>query len=149
MGQQQLLLLVLGVIIVGVAIVAGIGMFNASAEEAAKDEGVNQLMAIAANAQQWFKKPVAMGGGGGTFTNFVIPEKMQVTSNFGDATYAADGSITVNTQGYAITTPGNDNNIVFTATPTAGLGYEFTSITCTVTPSNIVTAVITPSTPAP
>ncbi len=38
MGQQQLLLLVLGVIIVGVAIVAGIGMFNASAEESVKDE---------------------------------------------------------------------------------------------------------------
>ncbi len=36
MGQQQLLLLVLGVIIVGVAIVAGIGMFNASAEESTK-----------------------------------------------------------------------------------------------------------------
>ena len=38
MGQQQLLLIVLGVIIVGVAIVAGIGLFNAGAEDAAKDE---------------------------------------------------------------------------------------------------------------
>ena len=142
MGQQQLLLLVLGVIIVGVAIVAGIGMFNASAEEAAKDEGTNQLMAIAANAQQWFKKPVAMGGGGGTFVGYAIPEKMQVTSSYGDATYdAATGAITVTTQGYTISTAGTDQSITFMATPNPGLGFEFANITCLVNASNITTTV--------
>ena len=147
MGQQQLLLLVLGVIIVGVAIVAGIGMFNASAEEASKDEGVNQLMAIGANAQQWYKKPVAMGGGGGSFstsngaaTAFVLPPKMAATSSFGSVTYNANGSINALTAGYAITTPG-DQSITITATPNAALGFEFTNITCVVTPSNIVTTV--------
>ena len=55
MGQQQLLLLVLGVIIVGIAVVAGIGMFNAAAEESVRDELSAQLMAIGANAQQWYK----------------------------------------------------------------------------------------------
>ena len=78
MGQQQLLLLVLGVIIVGVAIVAGIGMFNASAEESTKDEITSQVMAIAANAQQWYKKPVAMGGDmAGTFYRLCISRKIQ------------------------------------------------------------------------
>ena len=95
MGQQQLLLIVLGVIIVGVAIVAGIGLFNAGAEEAVKDELVSQCMAIGANAQQWYKKPIAMGGGGGTFTMtnstivlWTIPAKMDSTEN---GTLTTDG----------------------------------------------------------
>ncbi len=32
MGQQQLLLIVLGVIVVGIAVVVGINLFNANAE---------------------------------------------------------------------------------------------------------------------
>ena len=39
MGQQQLLLIVLGVIIVGVAVVVGIQMFTDSAETAEDDDG--------------------------------------------------------------------------------------------------------------
>ena len=141
MGQQQLLLLVLGVIIVGVAIVAGIGMFNASAEESVKDELTSQLMAISANAQQWYKKPVAMGGGGGTFAGYVIPVKMRATSscgvvdlNTGDAT----------TDGYTISAVGTNAGISFLATPLVALGYNWTA-TAVVTPTNIVTSIpITP-----
>jgi hypothetical protein len=81
MGQQQLLLIVLGVIIVGVAIVAGIGLFNAGAEESAKDELVAQSITIASNAQQYYRRPIAMGGGGNSFAGYLIPEKMQNTAN--------------------------------------------------------------------
>ena len=42
MGQQQLLLIVLGVIIVGIAVVVGINLFNANAEESAKDTIVSE-----------------------------------------------------------------------------------------------------------
>ncbi len=38
MGQQQLLLIVLGVILVGVAVVLGIQYFGVGAKEGAKDE---------------------------------------------------------------------------------------------------------------
>ena len=83
MGQQQLLLIVLGVIIVGVAIVAGIGLFNAGAEESAKDELVAQSITIGSNAQQFYRRPIAMGGGGNTFdqggignVGYTIPPKM-------------------------------------------------------------------------
>jgi hypothetical protein len=37
MGQQQLLLLILGVIIVGIAIAVGVTMFSAQSTEANKD----------------------------------------------------------------------------------------------------------------
>lgn len=142
MGQQQLLLLVLGVIIVGVAIVAGIGMFNASAEESAKDELVSQLMAIGANAQQWYKKPVAMGGGGGAFdaTNgatvaYSIPERMEATSSSGVVDQTTGIATTV---GYtAVVGP---QTVTITATPNATLGYNWTA-QAVVTPTSITTTV--------
>ena len=83
MGQQQLLLIVLGVIIVGIAIVVGINLFNANAEESAKDTLASEGTNLAALAQQFYKKPLALGGGGNTFntgggagTGFTIPAKL-------------------------------------------------------------------------
>src|SRR5512141_277062 len=70
MGQQQLLLIVLGVIVVGIAVVVGINLFNANAETSAQDSIVSQGTNIGALAQQYYKKPVAMGGGGHDFSNF-------------------------------------------------------------------------------
>src|SRR5690606_19430095 len=70
MGQQQLLLIVLGVIIVGIAIVVGINLFNANADESTKDTLVSEGINLGALAQQHYKKPVALGGGGNTFAGF-------------------------------------------------------------------------------
>ncbi len=75
MGQQQLLLIVLGVILVGVAVVLGIQYFSVGAEEGAKDELVSHSLIIGANAQEWFKKPVSMGGGGLDFHKLPIAGK--------------------------------------------------------------------------
>ncbi len=70
MGQQQLLLIVLGVIVVGIAVVVGINLFNANAESSTQDSIVSQGTNIGAMAQQYYKKPTAMGGGGNSFTGF-------------------------------------------------------------------------------
>jgi hypothetical protein len=67
MGQQQLLLIVLGVIVVGIAVVVGINLFNANAEESAKDGIVSDCTNLGAMAQQHYKKPGSMGGGANTF----------------------------------------------------------------------------------
>ena len=67
MGQQQLLLLVLAVIIVGIAIVVGITMFRAQAASSNLDAVTNDLMDLASRAQQFYIRPVGMGGGGGVF----------------------------------------------------------------------------------
>ena len=123
MGQQQLLLIVLGVIIVGIAVVVGINLFNANAEEAAKDGVVSDNTNLGAMAQQFYKKPLSMGGGGNSFTNFAIPTGLQTTAN---GTYAP--------------TPG-DQTIIFTGTPTAGNGYNWTVVT-TVTPIAITTQIL-------
>jgi len=81
MGQQQLLLIVLGVIIVGIAIVVGINMFSASAVQANVDAISADLTNIAANAQQYWRKPTELGGGGRSFLNWTIPAKMDSNSN--------------------------------------------------------------------
>jgi hypothetical protein len=70
MGQQQLLLIVLGVILVGVAVVLGIKYFGVGAESGAKDELVAHTVTIAAQAQEYAKRPKPMGGGGNDFTGF-------------------------------------------------------------------------------
>ncbi|MCZ6820160.1 MAG: hypothetical protein O7G31_11830 [Calditrichaeota bacterium] len=67
MGQQQLLLLVLSTIIVGVSIVVGIGMFQDSAMNANIDTVTQQNVTIASQASEWFNKSAALGGGDGAF----------------------------------------------------------------------------------
>lgn len=67
MGQQQLLLIVLSVIIVGIAVVVGINMFGASAASANLEAVSNDLLNLAASAQQYYVKPSSMGGGGNSF----------------------------------------------------------------------------------
>jgi hypothetical protein len=81
MGQQQLLLIVIGVIVVGIAIAAGMGLFSASKESSIKDELVNQNIAIAAAIQQYYSKPTSMGGGNLKFDGYLLPVKMKTTTN--------------------------------------------------------------------
>ena len=68
MGQQQLLLIVLSVIIVGIAVVVGINMFGASAASANLEAVTNDLLHLASRAQQFYVKPAGMGGGGNSFS---------------------------------------------------------------------------------
>jgi Tfp pilus assembly protein PilE len=67
MGQQQLLLIILGVIVVGIAVAVGITMFNDSATSANRDAVTNDLINLASRAQQFYRRPTALGGGGGSF----------------------------------------------------------------------------------
>ena len=63
MGQQQLLLLVLGIVIVGLAVVVGIQAFGENQAKANADALVNDGVRIASDAQAWKLKPQAFGGG--------------------------------------------------------------------------------------
>lgn len=63
MGQQQLLLLVLGMVIVGIAVVAGIQAFGEGKEKASRDAAVSDAMRVISDIQAWKMKPAAFGGG--------------------------------------------------------------------------------------
>ena len=68
MGQQQLLLLVLGIVIVGLAVVVGINAFGENQKRANADALVNDGLRIASDIQAYALKPAQFGGAGG-FSN--------------------------------------------------------------------------------
>lgn len=68
MGQQQLLLVILASIVVGIAIAVGLNMFRASAIESARDAVAVDLEDLAIRAQAYYRKPRVLGGGDRTFT---------------------------------------------------------------------------------
>jgi hypothetical protein len=80
-GQQQLLLIVLGVIIVGIAVVVGINIFSASSTDTNRDAVIADLTNLGTLAQQFYKKPSSIGGGGNTFTGWTVPETVDTTGN--------------------------------------------------------------------
>ncbi len=63
MGQQQLLLLVLGVVIVGLAVVVGIDAFNENESHTQYDLATGESVKVAAELLVWRSKPPALGGG--------------------------------------------------------------------------------------
>lgn len=98
MGQQQLLLIILGVIIVGIAVAVGISMFSASASSANRDAVASDLSNLASMAQQFYRRPSSMGGGNNSFDGtgaspataaWVIPGQLDTTAN---GVYVAPGA---------------------------------------------------------
>ncbi len=81
MGQQQLLLLVLGVIIVGIAIVVGINLFSSNAVDANRNAVITDLNTLAEKAWTYRKKATNFGGGGGSFVGFTIPTGLSSNAN--------------------------------------------------------------------
>ena len=63
MGQQQLLLLVLGILIISLAMVYGIQAFDENREKSREDSELHKMMDFASRAQTWKSKPTLMGGG--------------------------------------------------------------------------------------
>ena len=87
MGQQQLLLIILGVIIVGVAIAVGISMFSGQSVSANKDAIIIDISTLGADAYQFKIRPSTMGGGNGTFAGYAIATSGAWGSGNPNATY--------------------------------------------------------------
>lgn len=118
MGQQQLLLIVLGVIIVGIAIVVGINLFTASSVEANKDGLVADNLNIASLAQQFYKKPAAMGGGANTYTGWTIPANLKTSANGTYTETVQAQTVTITAKGNVVDADGKVYQVVTTVTPT-------------------------------
>lgn len=90
MGQQQLLLLILSAVIVGVAIVMGINMFAENAGQANQDAVMQDVLTIASRAQAWYRRPVELGGGGRTYVGMSLVDLNFDAAN-DNGTYALTG----------------------------------------------------------
>jgi Tfp pilus assembly protein PilE len=81
MGQQQLLLIVLSVIIVGVAIAVGVNQFQGSAQDANRQAVIADLVNYASKAQRYFRTPAQLGGGEQDFGAFVLSNIEETNAN--------------------------------------------------------------------
>jgi|SRR5690606_761892 len=68
MGQQQLLLVILVTVIVGIATVVAINTFSSASTQANRDAVTNDVVAIAAAAQAYYIKPLMLRGGDKDFS---------------------------------------------------------------------------------
>lgn len=63
MGQQQLLLLVLSIVLVGLAVVVGIQAVTEGRTRARRDLRMAKVTDVATRIQAWSRTPTSMGGG--------------------------------------------------------------------------------------
>jgi hypothetical protein len=100
MGQQQLLLLILAAVIVGVAITLGINMFAQNSAQANQEAVVQDVLTIASRAQAWYRRPTQMGGGGRTFAGMTLTDLNFPASNAnGDYTLGTGNTQTIQVTG--------------------------------------------------
>lgn len=120
MGQQQLLLVILVTIIVGIATVVAINVFGTSAASANEDAVRQDILTIASASQGWYIKPEMMGGGGNSFTGIDFTK-----FNFSaEKISATDPKIAENMNGtYTITVAGDGASFTVTADPASCEGY--------------------------
>ncbi|MGD8428492.1 MAG: hypothetical protein PVH63_12745 [Balneolaceae bacterium] len=139
MGQQQLLLVILVTIIVGIATVVAINTFSSAADSANMDAVRQDLASIAASAQGYYMKPTMLGGGGKDFTGMTFDDLA-----FGGTIDASDNTIAYNENGTYKLGSGSTGSIVITADPASSPNYtEGTSgssddtFTATIEPDNL------------
>ena len=113
MGQQQLLLIVLGTIIVGVAVVVGINMFTTGAINSERDALILDVNTVAASAASYWRKPAALGGGARSFVGV-----SDITS-FGSDSSTINGNFvmsSVTANQFVLTATGANEGVIIVAT---------------------------------
>jgi hypothetical protein len=125
LGQQQLLLIVLGVIIVGIAVLLGIFLFRQSAVDQKRDLVINEILHISEIAQQYYLKPTSLAGGGNSFTGWQIPQQF---------VNGANGSFTAIVSPTQVEITGTGNETVS--------GSDLIQVKATVTKDSVITEII-------
>ena len=120
MGQQQLLLLVLAVVIVGLGTAVGIQAFAEGQIKHKRDETQHLMIDIAAKAQAWKMQPTIMGGGANGNA-----------ADFSGFTFASVGLGPVTDQGGAEVLARTDYTCVKAFPSTAGLALHALDEACT------------------
>jgi len=145
MGQQQLLLVILVTIIVGIATVVAINTFGSASKNANKSAVKQDLATIASDAQGYYMKPTQLGGGGHSFNGMNFENiGFGKKSNYNSTT---NPTIVHNQNGtYQIGTAsgtGSTAQITVTADPAqlnsysqGSTGNTTPSYTLTITPNN-------------
>ena len=147
MGQQQLLLLVLGIVIVGLAIVVGIQAFAENQKKSNVDALLLTSMRIASDSQAWLRTPTSFGGG--MPTTGVRPVNFNsLTLALADLGYPVDGSGNYNDVHGSYAGAINGTDFVITATSASTSGAGDNNLVCVTVSGSLVddiTSTINPS----
>jgi len=104
MGQQQLLLIIIGLIVLAIAIGAGINMFADGTISSNRDALISDMNHLGTNARAYRFRLRQLGGGGGSYLGYIAPSRL---------TPVEDGSFAFSIQ---------PNDIIVTATSAFGFG---------------------------
>jgi hypothetical protein len=113
MGQQQLLLLVLATVIVGLATVAGIQAFDQGQTQANQDALTQSAVKIASDIQARIQEPAQFGGYDGSISNAtsnITLEEMGYDTN-SNVWETADGECAITTGGSNDASPSNGSQV--------------------------------------
>ena len=144
MGQQQLLLIVLSVIIVGVAISVGVTQFQSSAVESNRQAVISDLVNYAAKAQRFYRTPTQLGGGSQNFQNFVMGPLDRVNANgmYEVGTTTPSGTSAADTSNYTIGSSATTIYITGSGQETGNNSSDAVKAYATVTANSITTTIL-------
>jgi len=110
MGQTQLFLVVLGMMLIGIAIYVGISIFSANTVEDTRHAIITDLGNFASRATAFYWKPVTQGGGGKSFHDITLSQIYPMGENL-NARYfiesAEDDQCVIVGVGKVVTTNGD------------------------------------------
>ncbi|MEM3373450.1 MAG: hypothetical protein QXF76_04515 [Candidatus Anstonellales archaeon] len=81
MGIQQLLLIGLSIIVVGITVYISYNLVIYYLQTSNREQLITQLNNLCIAAQQYYKKPKEQGGGGGSFAGWNIPQQFLKTED--------------------------------------------------------------------
>jgi len=119
-GQQQLLLIVIAIIIIGISITIANQLFDVNEENTYKDSITYELINLGSMAQHYFNKPIQMMGGNKSFAGWEIPSELDTTMC-----------------GYYYISTSSDNQIIIEGHPFTEKGYAW-NMKGTISSTNIV-----------
>jgi photosystem II stability/assembly factor-like uncharacterized protein len=123
MGQQQLLLIVLSVIILAIAVVVAINLYNSYLITTNEEALVAEALNLGSLAQTYYFKPISLVGGQGSFERFSIP------NNIGDTPHGL----------YTIVSATQNEIVIKGIGKIVDSENKVAQTVITVTPNNIVT----------
>ncbi len=110
MGQTQLFLVVLGMMLIGIAIYVGVSIFSANTVEDSRNAIIVDLQNFAARANAFYWKPTTQGGGGKSFAGISMSSVYPMSENANAAYHiesAQDDQCIISGVGKVVTSNGD------------------------------------------
>ena len=119
LGQQQLLLITVAIIVVGIALLVSFSIYKQNSIDQNRDNVTSESLNLANMAMTYYKKPKSMGGNDRSFVGWEVPLDLVSTDS---------GTFTATTYSDSVIIIGTGNEIVS--------GYDHVKVKTIVTKNN-------------